>query len=132
MNADTKQSPGRSAPPLERWVYWAEPRFADRNILVSAGDRPNPCNAVNLEPRFDLRNHSPSGFNWGFGGSGPAQAALAIVAHCTGDDELALRVYQRFKEAVIAKLGERWDITSRQVLMVVAAIEREMEGGHCG
>ena len=24
-------------------------------------------------------NHSPDGFNWGYGGSGPAQLALAIM-----------------------------------------------------
>jgi hypothetical protein len=25
-----------------------------------------------LDPRHDLRNHSPDGFEWGYGGSGPA------------------------------------------------------------
>ena len=30
-----------------------------------------------LDPRFDLWNHSPTGFEWGYGGSGPAQLALA-------------------------------------------------------
>lgn len=31
-----------------------------------------------LDPRFDLRFHSPDGFEWGYGGSGPAQLALAL------------------------------------------------------
>ena len=26
-----------------------------------------------LNPRQELRNHSPTGFEWGYGGSGPAQ-----------------------------------------------------------
>ena len=26
-----------------------------------------------LDPRFDLAMHSPTGFAWGYGGSGPAQ-----------------------------------------------------------
>jgi Family of unknown function (DUF6166) len=30
-----------------------------------------------LNPRLDLWNHSPTGFEWGYGGSGPAQLALA-------------------------------------------------------
>ena len=30
-----------------------------------------------LNPRLDLFNHSPTGFEWGYGGSGPAQTALA-------------------------------------------------------
>ena len=30
-----------------------------------------------LNPRLDLWNHSPTGFEWGYSGSGPAQLALA-------------------------------------------------------
>jgi Family of unknown function (DUF6166) len=57
-----------------------------------------------LPSRCDLRNHSPTGFSWGYGGSGPSQLALAILADFTGDDELALELYQAFKWDVIAKL----------------------------
>src|SRR5215469_11969326 len=32
--------------------------------------------------RLELVNHSPSGFDWGPGGSGPAQLALALLADC--------------------------------------------------
>ena len=60
-----------------------------------------------LNPRFDLWNHSPTGFEWGYCGSGPAQLALAILAdHCANDDR-ALNWYQRFKWAVIAELPRR-------------------------
>lgn len=55
-----------------------------------------------LPPRHDLRNHSPDGFAWGYAGSGPAQLALALVADYTGDDELALALYQDFKFAWVA------------------------------
>lgn len=36
---------------------------------------------VELSPADSLkvRNHSPGGFSWGYGGSGPAQLALAIM-----------------------------------------------------
>ncbi len=34
-----------------------------------------------LDPRFDIRRHSPTGFAWGYEGSGAAQLALAIVMH---------------------------------------------------
>ena len=57
-----------------------------------------------LPPRLDLRNHSPSGFGWGYEGSGPAQLALALLAHALEDDERALLTYQRFKARVIAGL----------------------------
>lgn len=34
---------------------------------------------VPLGPSLAVRNHSPSGFEWGYAGSGPAQSALAIL-----------------------------------------------------
>lgn len=51
-----------------------------------------------------LVNHSPDGFCWGYGGSGPAQLSLAICLHLLKDKEKALAVYQSFKWAVIAGL----------------------------
>ena len=52
-----------------------------------------------------IRNHSPDGFNWGYGGSGPVQLALAICIKAFGV-ETASRVYQQFKRDVIAKLPQ--------------------------
>jgi hypothetical protein len=57
-----------------------------------------------LRPRLDLYNHSPTGFEWGYGGSGPAQLALALLADVLGDDEAAVQLHQQFKRAVIAGL----------------------------
>lgn len=69
-----------------------------------------------LATRLDLWNHSPTGFEWGYGGSGPAQLALAILADCCGDD-LALRLHKRFKRDVIAGLPSmEWRLTQDQVL----------------
>jgi hypothetical protein len=69
-----------------------------------------------LDLRLDLRNHSPTGFEWGYCGSGPAQLALAILAHhCESDDE-ALDLFQRFKWAVIAELPRSsWTLNTRQI-----------------
>jgi len=50
-----------------------------------------------------VHNHSPDGFNWSYGGSGPAQLALAICLKKLPKEE-ALRRYQEFKWTVIAKL----------------------------
>lgn len=47
-------------------------------------------------------NHSPDGFNWGYGGSGPCQLALAIVLKLTGKSS----GYQQFKQDVIAGLPQ--------------------------
>lgn len=50
-------------------------------------------------------NHSPDGFNWGYGGSGPAQLALAICLELYGKD-VAQQVYQSFKFDYIATLPQ--------------------------
>jgi hypothetical protein len=69
-----------------------------------------------LNPRFDLRNHSPCGFEWGYCGSGPAQLALALLADATGDDEVAETYYQDFKQQIVAGLNkEVWTLSVEDV-----------------
>lgn len=63
-----------------------------------------------LPSRLDLAYHSPTGFEWGYGGSGPAQLALALLADAIGED-LALECYHDFKWAVIAKLEDTWELS---------------------
>jgi uncharacterized protein DUF6166 len=50
--------------------------------------------------------HSPCGFMWGYGGSGPAQLAFAICLDILGDADDARSVYQQFKWNVIAGLDQ--------------------------
>ena len=82
-----------------------------------------------LRPRFELCNHSPDGFEYGTGtgGSGPAQLALAILAHhlpAAGEAE-AVRLHQAFKRAVVAAVPPHscaWGITSAGVDRVLSAL----------
>ena len=80
-----------------------------------------------LSARRDLFNHSPCGFEWGYGGSGPAQLALAILCKVMHDDERAVRLHQPFKFRVVAGWDQnsRWLITEQEVWAHVAEIERE-------
>jgi hypothetical protein len=75
-----------------------------------------------LDPRLDLRNHSPTGFAWGYGGSGPAQLSLAILADCT-DDQTAQDYYQDFK-VVIGRLDKDkgFELTEDEVLDTLGQI----------
>jgi hypothetical protein len=84
-----------------------------------------------LNPRLDLYNHSPTGFEWGYCGSGPAQLALAILADHLADDQQALNVYQRFKWAVITELPKkRWTLNSRDIDRAIQAVrDQEMVVG---
>ena len=77
-----------------------------------------------LDPRFDLRTHSPDGFEWGYGGSGPAQLALALAADVLADDEAALGVYQRLKFRVIGRLpAEGWTLTADELADAVRTLQ---------
>jgi hypothetical protein len=53
-----------------------------------------------------LVNHSPDGFSWGYGGSAPAQLALAVLLAAGMPDGRALELYQRFKWDHIATLPQ--------------------------
>lgn len=63
-----------------------------------------------LSPKHSqtVYNHSPDGFNVGYGGSGPAQLALAILLELT-DRESALVKYQSFKWTYIATMPKGKD-----------------------
>lgn len=80
-----------------------------RALIVTANGDP-------LTLRLDLSNHSPTGFEWGYCGSGPAQLALAILADHLKDDGRAFNLHQRFKWSVIAELPyKRWTLTGEQI-----------------
>jgi hypothetical protein len=53
-------------------------------------------------------DHSPDGFAWGYGGSGPAQLALAVLLELT-DEPFALEAYADFKWHHIATLDFECD-----------------------
>jgi len=51
-------------------------------------------------PSQFIAKHSQS-FEWGYGGSGPAQLALALLLDFTRDRGTAERLYQGFKDAYV-------------------------------
>jgi hypothetical protein len=57
---------------------------------------------------FQIRKHSPDGFNWGYSGSGPAQLALALIIYAAEKMEVSvddvLQYYQELKWEFVAKL----------------------------
>ncbi len=69
------------------------------------------------EPSQKLYNHSPDGFQWGYGGSGPAQLALALLLDATTDPEVAVTFHQAFKWNKVASWGEKWSITRSEILL---------------
>lgn len=81
-------------------------------------------NGLPLNPRHDLYNHSPDEFEWGYGGSGPAQLSLALLADHLGNDSEALAHYQDFKFAVVAGLsGDSWTLTDEQISQALQELQ---------
>ena len=80
-------------------------------------------NGIPLNPRLDLWNHSPTGFEWGYGGSGPAQLALALLADYLGDDNTAVALHQDFKHAFITRFDQRgWTLTSEEIRAAIRSL----------
>ena len=73
-----------------------------------------------------LSSHSPDGFEWGYGGSGPAQLALALLADCLDNEQEAVEWHQDFKSAVVAGLPrEGWTLTEEEIRDTITAFENE-------
>jgi hypothetical protein len=93
-------------------------------VTVSSGSRRRP-----LRARQDIRNHSPTGFEWGYGGSGPAQLALALVADCMGRKYARPGIYQRVKKTIVSKLPhDGWTLTEtslKAAILDAEAVEAE-------
>ena len=100
------------SPADQDFAYCGDPEDFHVHVVDQTGA------AHALDPRLDLRNHSPTGFAWGYGGSGPAQLALALLCQALDSDERALELYQAFKDAMIRPLDRHraWRLTTHDVL----------------
>lgn len=68
-----------------------------------------------LQKSLKVRNHSPTGFEWGYGGSGPHQLALALLMDATGDNTVAEKFYHDFLLSHVMQWGrgddDSWSIS---------------------
>jgi len=122
-------------PIIERGKLYHGHRNERGNAYVWA--LPWKGDAYPLPVCLEIRNHSPTGFEWGYFGSGPAQLALALLVDALDgwspaaaiDSPLCvLDVYQDFKEDVVAKLAPEWELTQATICTWFAARLRK-EGG---
>ena len=54
--------------------------------------------------------HSPTGHNWGYGGSGPAELAKDILWDYFGKEPTS-ELYQQFKWDFVAKFKDEWQVS---------------------
>lgn len=77
-------------------------------VVVRDGDGSKPL-------KHHVR-HSPDGFNWGYGGSGPSDLARCILIDYFGHPAPAEPLYQDFKFDVIASLPSAgWTLTELEI-----------------
>lgn len=77
-----------------------------------------------LDPRYDLKQLSATGFEWTYEGAGPAQLALALLADHLGADARALALYERFMRSVVAELDNSWELSSADIDGSLAGLDR--------
>jgi len=127
----TTQEIGEQPSKTVAYLGWRNPKdpLGPKTVLVFRDGR-----TTGLDPRFDLANHSPCGFEWGYGGSGPAQLALAILADYLEDDREATGLYQHFKDAVVARLGGgngipegSWTLTGEEIDAALKKIRENLD-----
>lgn len=75
-------------------------------------DRDEALFAAYLLPHIE--RHSPDGFNWGYGGSGPADTALSILTDCLGESQARL-LYMQFKWDFVAAWGQEFSIAEKVI-----------------
>lgn len=113
-----------------------QPRFVYRATCVPQS--PGTCRvvAINLATREEeelapqqrpgVHFHSPTGYAWGYFGSGPAQLAQDLLRHHTGREPHPA-LYQRFKADVIARyrIDAGWLLTGTEIDRWLEASARE-------
>jgi hypothetical protein len=110
-------------------------RAADGHVVVQRSDGDGPPWKALPHVAF----HSPTGFEWGYGGSGPADLSLSLLCDALGVAPSSMRSYakgsirdfpveryvschavygmhQRFKFEVVAKLDHnQWELTQDKI-----------------
>ena len=107
---------------MKSYHGWRDDDGVAHVIILSNGFRSLPV-------RLDLVNHSPDGFEWGYGGSGPAQLALALLADALEDDKLADLLHQDFKWRHVASIPQdvgAWHMTADEVRAAARAISQNI------
>lgn len=118
--------PMRPVPGSEKWFVGHRTESGCR-VLVWDGSRHRP-----LSPMLSLLRKSPTGFEWGYGGSGPAQLSFAILWAVFQREDFCKEMYQEFKYHVISRLEKRaWTMSETEVrescLRIIATRQCETE-----
>lgn len=105
-------------------IYYADRESGSNHVFVKKTDgKFEEVHEFDPAPSLALVNHSPTGFEWGYCGSGPAQLAFALLLDVFGP-EIAERHYQDFKLRFVANLPTgKWEVKEEDVRHWIANAE---------
>lgn len=83
---------------MKRYLIHRDPTFGRVRALVVDGE--------DTYPLPHLKYHSPDGFEYGYGGSGPSDLARSIVGDLLGTKQPSPRLYQKVKWELIANVDQ--------------------------
>ena len=95
--------------------------FSREVVIVEANGK---TRQLHPERSQAVKNHSPDGFNWGYGGSGPGQLTLAILLEVTNNEKVALAYSHDFKARFIATINSQhtdWELPEEEIIAWLAA-----------
>jgi hypothetical protein len=104
-------------------------RISQGEVTVMVRTLAQDQETLNEKPLYHVDYHSPDGFEWGYGGSGPADLALSMLADHFKDehgpvtketiwqgDHPAVKHHQRFKKDFVAGFSKgEWVMSSEQI-----------------
>jgi hypothetical protein len=108
-----------------------------RNGCTVEVSRDDGKSYVSLPLYITWVNHSPTGFEWGYYGSGPSQLAYAIMHRYfvygmgLSDEEAherASKLYMQFKRDVIGVIrNDKWDLDESEIAHWLKFAEKDQE-----
>lgn len=93
------------APPREHTDVVFERSSRGRPRIFIEKDRPDQDGSIRMHLSQDFVYHSPDGFEWGYGGSGPSDLALNLLCEFV-DPPTAFTLHNPFKFEFIAPLDQ--------------------------
>lgn len=108
--------------PYDGGDIWIERQSAPTMLVPGVHmDQTHTASGIRTNVQRTVYRHSPTGFNFGYGGSGPADFALNTMLMFCKDKELAQRIYQEFKfKFVGGGDGDRLVIPKEDILKFIS------------
>lgn len=79
-------------------------------------------NGLPLQTYNHVHDAAPS-FEWGYGGSGPSQLAVALIMDATGSKDLAVSMRHDFKREVVQWFADNWALTNEDICARIRKIQ---------